>query len=74
MNDERKDKIAILTVMGRIDRRWKDVQRVKDMDKKSDRAKEYGQRDRGVARGIGQWTPSLCLLIFSTPAPKDVFR
>lgn len=54
MNDERKGKIAVLTEMGRIDGRWKNVQQVKDMDKKSDRAKEYGQRDRGVARGTGQ--------------------
>lgn len=44
MNDKRKDKIVVLTVMGRIDGRSKKVERGRDMDKKRERVKEYGQR------------------------------
>jgi hypothetical protein len=44
MNDKRKDKIVVLTVMGRIDGSSKKVERGRDMDKKKERVKEYGQR------------------------------
>lgn len=52
MNDERKDKITVLTVMSRIDGRRKKGIENDGYGQEGGRAKEYGQQGRS-GRGAG---------------------